>query len=286
MKGRRDGKKPRKSPLRGKAEARLRDATPPGAPARAAEDLHYDLLVHQIELEMQNEELQRAGTALEESRDRYLDLYEFAPIGHLLLGTGGMISEINLTGATLLGEERKKLLHRRFARFVAPEDRDRFHRLLVSVMQQDSKQGCELKLHRSDGSVLHAHLDCLRLVTHEKPPMVRIALTDITERRRSEELFRASVESAPLAMIMINQTGTIVLANAEAVRLFGYSLQELLNHPVEKLVSEPFRQGHDELRAGFLSRPEARRMGVGRDLYAVRKDGTEFPVEIGLNPIE
>src|SRR2546426_3188099 len=286
MKRTRDGKKPRKSRLRAKAEARLAGAPPPGAPVRSAEELHLELLVHQIELEMQNEELQRAGTALEESRDRYVDLYEFAPIGYLLLGTGGMISEINLTGATLLGEERKKLLHRRFARFVAPEDRDRFHRLLVSVMQQDSKQGCELKLHRSDGSMLHAHLDCLRLLTHEKPPIVRIALTDITERRRSEELFRASIESAPLAMIMINQTGAIVLPKAEAVRLFGYSQHELLNQPVEKLVSPPSRQAHAARRAAFLSRPEARRMGVGRDLYAVRKDGTEFPVEIGLNPIE
>ena len=116
MKRTRDGKKPRKSRLRAKAEARLAGAPPPGAPVRSAEELHLELLVHQIELEMQNEELQRAGTALEESRDRYVDLYEFAPIGYLLLGTGGMISEINLTGATLLGEERKKLLHRRFAR--------------------------------------------------------------------------------------------------------------------------------------------------------------------------
>src|SRR2546428_3897889 len=73
---------------------------------------------------------------------------------------------------------------------------------------------------------------------------------------------------------------------AKALALSGYSKHERPNKRVEKLVSEPFRQAHAALRAGLLSRPEARRMGVGRDLYAVRKDGTEFPVEIGLNPIE
>jgi len=279
-------KKPRKSPLRAKAEARLAGAPRRAGPARTAEELHYELLVHQIELEMQNEELRRAGIALEESRDRYVDLYEFAPIGYLLLTAEGLISEINLAGATLLGEERKKLIQRRFARFVVPEASDGYHRVFTSVMQHDTKQDCELKLRRSDGSVLHAHLDCLRVAAPEGPPIVRIALTDITERRRSEELFRASVESAPLAMLMINREGTIILANAEAVRLFGYGHKELLGHQVEMLVPDRLKPGYSELRAGFLLHPEARRMGVGHDLYAVRKDGTEFPVEIGLNPIE
>ena len=87
--------------------------------------------MHQIELEMQNEELRRAHLALEESRDRYVDLYEFAPVGYLTLTGEGLISEVNLTGATLLGEERKKMLQRRFARFVTPEDSDRYHRLFI-----------------------------------------------------------------------------------------------------------------------------------------------------------
>jgi hypothetical protein len=93
MKRKRDGKRPRKSRLRAEAEARLAGTPRAGAPARSTEELLHELQVHQIELEMQNEELRRAGIVLEESRDRYVDLYEFAPIGYLLLTAEGMISE-------------------------------------------------------------------------------------------------------------------------------------------------------------------------------------------------
>ena len=118
---------------------------------------------------MQNEELRRAQLALEESRDRYVELYEFAPVGYLTLTGEALISEVNLTGAMLLGEERKKMLRRRFARFVAPEDRDRYHRLFVGVMQHDERQACELALQRGDGSMFHAQLDCLRVAAGDNP---------------------------------------------------------------------------------------------------------------------
>src|SRR5438094_4832917 len=148
----RDGMTRRKSRLREEAEAQLAGAPQTGAPARSVEDLLHELQVHQIELEMQNEELRRAQLALEDSRARYVDLYEFAPVGYLTLTGEAVISEINLTGALLLGEEREKMLQCRFARFVAPEDRDRYHRLFVSVMQHE-RQACELALQRGDGSV-------------------------------------------------------------------------------------------------------------------------------------
>ncbi len=109
---------------------------------------------------------------------------------------------------------------------------------------------------------------------------------DLTDRMRQEQRFRATVESAPSAMIMLNAAGQIVLANKEAERLFGYSANELLQQSVELLVPQHFRHGHGELRRGFFDNPQSRRMGVGRDLYGARKDGTEFPVEIGLNPVE
>jgi PAS domain S-box-containing protein len=103
--------------------------------------------------------------------------------------------------------------------------------------------------------------------------------------RQSEERFRAAVESAPAAMVMSDAAGRITLVNAQAEVLFGYTRAELLERHVEVLVPERFRVAHPGLRAGFFARPEARRMGVGRDLYGLRKDGSEFPVEIGLNPI-
>lgn len=104
--------------------------------------------------------------------------------------------------------------------------------------------------------------------------------------RKSEERFRLVVESAPNAMVMVNAGGIIEMVNAQAERVFGYPRAELLGCPVEMLVPERFRSHHPNMRASFFAEPRSRPMGAGRDLYAIRKDGSEFPVEIGLNPIE
>jgi len=109
---------------------------------------------------------------------------------------------------------------------------------------------------------------------------------EISQHKRAAERFRLAVESAPNATVMIDQQGNIVMANSHAMKLFGYVREELVGRSVEVLVPERFRGGHPEHRMGFSSSPRARPMGAGRDLYAVRKDGSEFPVEIGLNPIE
>lgn len=103
---------------------------------------------------------------------------------------------------------------------------------------------------------------------------------------KREEPFRQVVESAPNAMVMINRAGLIEMVNAQAERVFGYARAELLGQPVEMLVPERFRGGHPGMRGSFFAAPRSRPMGAGRDLYALRKDGSEFPVEIGLNPIE
>lgn len=107
-----------------------------------------------------------------------------------------------------------------------------------------------------------------------------------TERNRAAERFARVVESAPNAIVAVDQRGKIVLVNSQAEKIFGYEGKELVGRSVEVLVPERFRRGHPEYRTGFSDRPQARPMGAGRDLYAVRKDGSEFPVEIGLNPIE
>jgi PAS domain S-box-containing protein len=101
-----------------------------------------------------------------------------------------------------------------------------------------------------------------------------------------EELFRQVVEAAPNAIVMIGSTGLIEMVNAQTERVFGYSRDELLGKPVENLVPERYRQSHPGLRMSFFASPASRPMGAGRDLYGLRKDGSEFPVEIGLNPIE
>jgi PAS domain S-box-containing protein len=104
--------------------------------------------------------------------------------------------------------------------------------------------------------------------------------------RKSEERFRRVVESAPNAMVMINQAGLIEMVNAQAERVFGYDRTEMLGEPVEMLVPLRYRANHPGLRGAFFGKPQSRPMGAGRDLHGLKKDGSEFPVEIGLNPIE
>jgi two-component system, sensor histidine kinase PdtaS len=102
----------------------------------------------------------------------------------------------------------------------------------------------------------------------------------------SAEHFRQLVESAPNAMVIVNRDGVIEMVNAQAERVFGYARAELLGQRVEMLVPERFRASHPGMRGAFFADLRSRPTGAGRDLYALRKDGSEFPVEIGLNPIE
>ena len=113
-----------------------------------------------------------------------------------------------------------------------------------------------------------------------------MSLTRPNGESTGERRFRLVVDAAPNAIVMIDLAGMIVMVNSQAERVFGYSRTELTGQPVEMLVPERVRLRHPELRRTFWLDPQSRPMGVGRDLYAVRKDGSEFPVEIGLNPIE
>ena len=138
---------------------------------------------------------------------------------------------------------------------------------------------------RKDGMTFPVEVSMTRFA-FEGQPYIFIVARNITERKRAEQRFRLAVESAPNAMVMVNQQGTIVLANAQSEKLFGYTREELLGMPIENLVPERFRGNHPMHRADFHAQPRARLMGGGRDLYALRKDGSEVQVEIGLNPIE
>ncbi|MEQ1530842.1 MAG: PAS domain-containing protein [Methylococcales bacterium] len=143
----------------------------------------HEWLVHKVELEMQNEELCRAHAELEEARDRYVDLYEFAPIAYISIDREGMINEINLTGSTLLGVDRARLLKCRFSQFVAPQDKDRWYRLFMNMMQisKTDKQEFGLEMVKVDGSLFSVHLDCLCRETSTAAPILRIALADISK---------------------------------------------------------------------------------------------------------
>ena len=179
-----------KSTLRVKAEAELSRAPPSVAPppAQTVENLIHELQVHKLELEMQNEELRQSHTALEHSRDRYLDLFEFAPVGYITVGRAGTVNETNLTGCNLLAIKRSKLINRRFSRFITPQETDRWHRLFIGMMEKTDReeQSFESVMIRDDGTSFYAHLDCQRRDETESQPALRIALVDISERKNAE----------------------------------------------------------------------------------------------------
>ena len=109
---------------------------------------------------------------------------------------------------------------------------------------------------------------------------------DISERKQAEERFHATVEAAPTAMLVVDADGNILLVNRRVEDLFGYPRQEMIGQPVEMLIPNRSRFGHPALREQFLQHATPRDMGAGLDLFALRKDGTEFPIKVGISPID
>ena len=153
--------------LRRQAEARLRAKTSEVHPPRTDEarrSLDFELEAHQIELEMQNEELRHAQQELELSRNTYAELFDFAPAGYFIFDVRGLILEVNLTGAQLLGIDRELLANKPFSRFIADAGgRELFSSHLESVLQKQGMQRCEIKLMGKDGAVIHGNLKSVNL---------------------------------------------------------------------------------------------------------------------------
>lgn len=151
--------------------------------------LVHELLVHQIELEQQNRELLAVRAVLEESRERYADLYDFAPVGYLSIDAAGRIQNINLTGAKLLGESRDRLIGRAFSTDIAPDDRMLLKAHIADALQSKACRSCELRL-RPDKATIGAEPPTLRLESRleagSTPAQIRVILSDITERKRAE----------------------------------------------------------------------------------------------------
>ncbi|MGB7544777.1 MAG: PAS domain-containing protein, partial [Methanothrix sp.] len=179
------------SDLRSQAEAHLNLAKSTSAESdniSAESRLLHELQVHQLELEMQNEELLRAKLEAENALAKYSDLYEFAPIGLLTIDPFGRILEGNLTGAKLLGVERNVLLKSRFEQFVVHEDRQALEHSWNESFLTGVKQTCVVRLLQSEGPQIHVRIECTAtndsLVNDKR---FRIAVIDVTERVRAEE---------------------------------------------------------------------------------------------------
>ena len=212
--------------------------------------LAHELAVHQVELEIQNEELRRARSVAEEARDRYLDLFDFAPVGYFTLDEHNRIVEANLVGCRLLQVDRRDLLDKRFTKFVAEEETDGFYLHCRKVLESDAGQTFELRLRRADGVPFSAQLDSIK----SGEQRLRVVVTDITERKQAEGELREYRDH--LAQLVKERTEELDEANkvlrAEiADRLRGEKeLRELAHKLVEAQERERSRIGselHDQL---------------------------------------
>jgi two-component system, cell cycle sensor histidine kinase and response regulator CckA len=214
-------------------------------------------------------------------------LIDAAPDGFIIVNDEGRIVLVNLQTEKMFGYERVELLDKPIE-ILVPErfrGKHRGHRAGFMNHQQLRPMGKGLELFglRRDGNEFPIEISLSPIQT-KSGSLVSAAVRDITDRKRIEERFRTLLDSAPDAMVVVNETGTIVLVNSQTEKLFGYQREELLGQPVEVLVPERFWFEHRKHRHKYVQHTQVRPMGIGLDLYGLRKDGTEFPVEISLSP--
>ncbi|MCI0426718.1 MAG: PAS domain S-box protein [Nitrospiraceae bacterium] len=275
-------------------EARLRATRRDVAamPVKDVQQLVHELQVHQIELEMQNEELRRAQMELEAARDRYVDLYDFSPAGHLTLDTHGTIVEANLRAGTLFGINRKELIGRPLAHFIARDDQDIFHRHCQEVLKTGTRQICEVQVRKKAGASSWVYLESLAV--HNEPGHVthwRTALLDITARkrveealRRSEERFRTMFAQAPIGIARIDSlTGQIHEVNSTYAQIVGRTAEEMrsldwmhISHPDDVQAD---LDNMARLNAGEIA-------GFQMEKRLVRPDGTVVWINLTVAPIQ
>ena len=231
---------------------------------------------------------QQALEQLRQSEEQLRLTLEHAPIGILTSGLDGRLLSVNPAFCSILGYGAEELIRLSVEDITHPDDwketRTRFQALVSGDI--DSYE-LEKRYLRRDGSIITGRVRAgLVRDAQGKPLMVVGEVEDITQRERTEKMFQRVVESAPNAIVMMNSESRIVLVNSQTEKYFGYRRDELLGQPIETLIPERLREHHPDYVESFKSEQRARPMGLGRNLFGLRKDGSEFPVEVGLSPVE
>jgi len=229
------------------------------------------------------------GSNLKYNELTFQAIVDATPSAILLVNQEGIITYTNSHTNKLFGYSKNELIGKSIEILIPAGYRDKHPDLRDDYFFKPTTRsmGADRNLFalRKDGSEFPVEIGLNPLITVEGT-LVLASIIDITERKKAQERFELVVESAPNAIILVDQDGVITLINKSTLDLFGYGKSELLYKKLEILIPERFRDGHPGKRTSFFASPDVRPMGAGRDLYALRKDGSEFPVEIGLNPIK
>ncbi len=216
-------------------------------------------------------------------------MVEASPIALIMVNGFGKIAYLNDYAEKLFLYSKNDLIGQDLGMLLPEKSRRRHPNLIKSYFAHPKSrlmgENQELFGLKKNGVEFPVEIGLNPIVTVEGT-LVLAAVIDITERKNANEQFRLVVESAPNAMILADESGNIVMINKKTELLFGYTRNELIGKKIELLVPDRLKQHHPELRKSFYSKPAARPMGAGRDLFGLRKNGSEIPIEIGLNPLK
>jgi PAS domain S-box-containing protein len=264
-------------------------------PEQDVPKLVHELQVHQIELEMQNDELRLTQLGLKEASERFSDLYDFARCPLLTLSERGTVLEANLAAATLLDLERRKLLQQKFTRFILAEAQDTFQLYCQQVLHSGVKQIRELTLRSATGRRLTVRVEGIAaqdLKANET--QCRLSLNDITASKEAEAALAAInarldgvISSAMDAIISVDARQHIILFNQAAEKMFGISAPEALRQSLERLIPERYRAAHVRHVSQYgETGVSSRSMGRQSALLGLRASGEEFPIEASISQVE
>jgi PAS domain S-box-containing protein len=216
------------------------------------------------------------------------DLYELAPCGFHSLDSNGVFLHVNQTELDWLGYTYVEMVGRmKLSDILTLEGQQKFEQNFQRFKSTGEVRDLEFDFVRKDRTLLPVLLSANAVNDAQgKFRMSRSVVYNLTQRLRSHVWFRAILNAAPDAMIITSRSGDILLANTQAEKLFGYRTAEMRGLQVETLLPEPLRANHIRQRNNFFEEPKARPMGTGFEMSGLRKDGTEFPVEVSLSPLE